>query len=1151
MRHIILLFHLMLGAGLLQAQIRFIKVDPTNDVFAIKNFGSSMVDVSGYRLCSKFVYAPGPLSALTLESGSLMLGSGDTVMVSGFAIDDAAADVGLYLPTGAFSDPNNMVDFMQYGSAGNGRESVAAAKGIWTAGQYIMGEGPYTFVGGGEDLGAGFWINNFMAEAEYVAELSGSQEVLPVMTMGSGKVYLDLTGDTLKLMGHFGNLRGEFNPNVAGGSHIHMGYAGQNGGIQIELVPTLDADLHGGIYEMVNNTFGLTPEQKTALQNRQMYVNIHTTVSPPGEIRGQILPNTAARYMTNLFGSNEVPSRISEGSGALALDLLGDQLTVTGAFMNLDGEFNENVAGGAHLHLGMAGENGGIDLHLHASVNADGKSGVFEADSNTFTLTQDQMMALRARNYYANIHTTKYAPGEIRGQVGKIAKVRFRAHLSGSNEVPVVNSMGTGEVLLELVDSMLMVSGSFQHLSSDFNENVAGGAHLHMGYAGRNGGIAFHLEPTLGPDNRSGKFEVANNIFVLDSAQMMALMGRQFYVNIHTQKYPSGELRGQVLPEGAYFFNAFLSGTNQVTPVLTTGLGGLKAEIRGGKMVVSGSFMNLGSEFNENVAGGAHLHLAMAGSNGPIKFHLHPTLDTDGRSGVFEAANNVFDLSDGMKDTLKARGVYANIHTNDNRPGEIRGQLLHEATLYFNATLSGSSQPKAVNSTGHGAIMFELTGDQLMGSGSFADLSSDFNPDIAGGSHIHGNFAGLNGGILFHLHPDLAPDNRSGKFALMDNTFTLTPGMMDSLKSRMLYVNIHTADYNPGEIRGQILPQAMAYFTTTMAGKNEVQPVSSTGSGALKLELNGNRLTLTGGFENLTGEFNHDIAGGSHLHMGQAGMNGGIQKELHADVAPSGKMGVYQADSNTYMLTEDQLTALMNGMLYFNLHSTEYAPGELRGQILPESNFFPSDEATIMMPADGMTIEIAGNPDSLFMASWTPASEPDGNILAYHWQVALDPGFNIIVQDVNVGPSTVFAVNFAEIDTFLMMAGLGIGDTLSLYHRAVATDGSVCTNGMGASVHLVRGVLTPIDPALLNQFEVKLFPSPVQDYANLQIYAPQAGLTHLRVVDMLGRELYQTTWQLSSGINSKKLDFRNAEGGVYMIQLQLEGLPLKTLKLMK
>ena len=77
-------------------QIRLLEVNPSNDIITIKNFGGSTVDISGYRLCAKLVYTSN-LTSLILESGSLNLSAGESVVLSGWALTDAASDLGLYI----------------------------------------------------------------------------------------------------------------------------------------------------------------------------------------------------------------------------------------------------------------------------------------------------------------------------------------------------------------------------------------------------------------------------------------------------------------------------------------------------------------------------------------------------------------------------------------------------------------------------------------------------------------------------------------------------------------------------------------------------------------------------------------------------------------------------------------------------------------------------------------------------------------------------------------------------------------------------------------------------------------------------------------------------------------------------------------------
>ncbi len=141
-----------------QAQIRLVAVDPGTGIITLQNFGSSNVDVSGYRFCHQFNYTNTVASMTPFSGDPANFAPGLLVLTGAVGLNVSTSDLGLYLPTGAFTDPNAMVDFVQWGSGGNGRESVAVAKGIWTAGDFITGAGPYTYSGNGTtDVGLPFW----------------------------------------------------------------------------------------------------------------------------------------------------------------------------------------------------------------------------------------------------------------------------------------------------------------------------------------------------------------------------------------------------------------------------------------------------------------------------------------------------------------------------------------------------------------------------------------------------------------------------------------------------------------------------------------------------------------------------------------------------------------------------------------------------------------------------------------------------------------------------------------------------------------------------------------------------------------------------------------------------------------------------------
>jgi hypothetical protein len=151
------------------SQVRILEVNKTTDVVTLKNFGSSAQNVSSWQFCSLFNYMP--LSNLTIENGDLMLMPDNTVTLSGFTLADNEADLGLY-ENGSFSSPSAMRDFLQWGSAGNGRENVADSAGIWNAGNFLPDASSYQYTGNGTQTGLAFWTTLSLDDLENEIEVN-------------------------------------------------------------------------------------------------------------------------------------------------------------------------------------------------------------------------------------------------------------------------------------------------------------------------------------------------------------------------------------------------------------------------------------------------------------------------------------------------------------------------------------------------------------------------------------------------------------------------------------------------------------------------------------------------------------------------------------------------------------------------------------------------------------------------------------------------------------------------------------------------------------------------------------------------------------------------------------------------------------------
>lgn len=106
----------------------------TSQAVEIKNLGPSSLDISDYWLCSFPTY--NQLSSLTVLSGSLNLDAGALLVVSGHGYSNTDDELGLYTASG-FGNEENIIDYVEWGSTGHVRSTVAQAAGIWSAGDFV------------------------------------------------------------------------------------------------------------------------------------------------------------------------------------------------------------------------------------------------------------------------------------------------------------------------------------------------------------------------------------------------------------------------------------------------------------------------------------------------------------------------------------------------------------------------------------------------------------------------------------------------------------------------------------------------------------------------------------------------------------------------------------------------------------------------------------------------------------------------------------------------------------------------------------------------------------------------------------------------------------------------------------------------------
>ena len=143
-------------------------------------------------------------------------------------------------------------------------------------------------------------------------------------------------------------------------------------------------------------------------------------------------------------------------------------------------------------------------------------------------------------------------------------------------------------------------------------------------------------------------------------------------------------------------------------------------------------------------------------------------------------------------------------------------QDVKAATFNFKANLDGSQEVPSIVSPGSGSATGTLIGD--FGSDNFvftyeitySDLSSPIAPIGGTGGHLHNAPIGVNGGVEHVLdtfpfdYTGTTAGTITGDWRFDDSTNPLTEALAQELIDGNVYINIHTNNFNSGEIRGQL-----------------------------------------------------------------------------------------------------------------------------------------------------------------------------------------------------------------------------------------------------------------------------------------------------------------------------------------------------------
>jgi Cu/Zn superoxide dismutase len=257
------------------------------------------------------------------------------------------------------------------------------------------------------------------AETCFNATIDGAQSGTGSPATGTATFVLNDAGTELTYNIQFSGLTGS---EVA--AHIH---SDAEGGAVVKDLGTGSPKI--GKWTSTD-TPALTPARVTDLLNGQLYVNIHSTVYPGGEIRGQILQgvcNTTC-FEANMDGQQAGTGSSGTGIGSFGLNHTETELTYDITFSGLS---STEVA--AHIHSDAEG--GAVVKDLGTGSP---KIGVWSS-ADTPPLNPDRVAALKNGDLYVNIHTVNNPAGEIRGQ---LLTKNCTPSAVNDNARPLIGSLG-------------------------------------------------------------------------------------------------------------------------------------------------------------------------------------------------------------------------------------------------------------------------------------------------------------------------------------------------------------------------------------------------------------------------------------------------------------------------------------------------------------------------------------------------------------------------------------------------------------------------------------------------------------------------------------------------------------------------------------
>jgi|CXWL01.1.fsa_nt_gi hypothetical protein len=365
---------------------------------------------------------------------------------------------------------------------------------------------------------------------------------------------------------------------------------------------------------------------------------------------------------------------------------------------------------------------------------------------------------------------------------GAVAQTRYTAVLQGFQEVPSnsATALGNGTLILNAAENSVTVSGDFFTLSG--NPTLA---HVH---GPADPGATAPPIITFSPLPAAVTGVLPTMTQAVTPTEVADIKAGRWYFNIHTTTFPSGEIRGRILPQQSRF-TAFLSSDQEVPTVSSANARGF------GSLVLSDD------ETMIDIA------LSFAGlSSAQIMSHIHAPAATNANAGVaidigvapgavtqgeVRATRSISRLQLAQ---MRAGLAYFNVHTTSFPGGEIRAQIRPGMPVF--AVIEGAQFVPPNLTSGRGLMRIYLDYSQIAAFGEVTISSM-----AAGISSFALQGPALPGAVGNVISTTPLPPLTA--FRAVNIAITLSLTEVVGYYSGLLYVQVNSGTAS-AQIRGQI-----------------------------------------------------------------------------------------------------------------------------------------------------------------------------------------------------------------------------------------------------------------------------------------------------------------------------------------------------------